>query len=212
MFPFKNNLDRFFFAYSCQEEIYPGSLHNGHPDKKREWDYVTAIWPTPPPGSINTERAFYREGQKPQACTWGEQYLQAASCKLPSAGVYWDLSNLICFPEIMWHQKPYWLSENNPITPYVCRREELGKVSNLLEVKISNICWHLRHLIYCVSSKGKFVRGPKFLSRPSPCACHLKKAEPCISVWENENILVRCWARRHCWKPELLATGESCRN
>ena len=81
----------------------------------------------------------------------------------------------------------------------MCRGEETGKVSDLLEINISNIYWHLRHLICCVSSRNKLPGPLNF----SPILHHVPvtiwRQRDCISLRENEKSLIKWWAERYHW-------------
>lgn len=142
-------------------------------------------WTHHHPWGTNTERAFQGEGQRVP----GEH--------LGSSAPSWLQKVSICRRTLrpksphLFHwgyvtPKPYWLSENNPATPYVCRGEELGEVSNLFRQK------NLQYLLTPQASnlpcsKQNQVHGaPELLSHPSSHAFILRRQKDCITFWENK--------------------------
>lgn len=177
MFPFKKIMwTDFSLLIPAKKKSSPSSAHNGHPDRKRDCDYVTAIRPTTTTGSINTESAFYREGQKAPGELIGSSIPPGYLLKVAICGSALRSKQSHLLPWDYVTPKTYWLSENNPITPYVCRGEELGKVFNLLEIKIQYLPTPQASNPLCIMQR-QVHRSPKFLSHLSPCACHLKDVE-----------------------------------
>lgn len=153
--------------------------------------------PPPPPRGAHRKGFLQRRSEAP-----GEHRGGSHTSQFQKVSICWvrgDPSNRICFAEVMWDQKPYWLSDNHPITPCVCRKEQLGNVSNLLEIKISNICWHLRHWIHCASSKNQLVGSLNSFPILHRVPAILRRQRDSISFWENRKILVRYWAKRCYW-------------
>lgn len=81
----------------------------------------------------------------------------------------------------------------------MCRGEETGKVSDLLEINISNIYWHLRHLICCVSGRNKLPGPLKFFPILHHVPVTIWRQRDCISLRENEKSLIKWCAERYHW-------------